>query len=165
MRSLLIPWNICISYWALSTSIFKSKRIAGQAALRYHHLFARIWTGNTSTGMYISICYEKQHIRRIKTVRLPNNIPTAKGESGNLDLPFFNRNSPFFWFRFDTRILGTIGYVYSNSICINWRNFDSWTSGNPRFELFKFGLETIGYHKVSPKGIFSIYVVCWHLVF
>ena len=35
------------------------------------------------------ICYDNQHINRLKIMRFTNYIPTEMGESGRLDLPFF----------------------------------------------------------------------------
>jgi hypothetical protein len=37
----------------------------------------------------VQFCYENKHINRLKSVRYENYIPTWKGESGSMDLPFF----------------------------------------------------------------------------
>ncbi|MCP4405561.1 MAG: hypothetical protein GY801_50690 [bacterium] len=57
---------------------------------------AELPEGRVSNGSAFAICYENQHINRIKSVRYENNIPTGKGEYGSMDLPFFIFNTPFF---------------------------------------------------------------------
>ena len=48
----------------------------------------------SSHGRGCASCYENQLINRLKSVRYENYIPTGKGISGSMDLPFFHYQYP-----------------------------------------------------------------------
>jgi hypothetical protein len=58
-------------------------------------------------------------------MRFPKYIPTERGESGNLEAPFFSYNTPFLGFQFDTWFPETIRYIYPKFIFNNSIKSDS----------------------------------------
>ena len=85
------------------------------------------------------ICYENQHISRLKFVRYSKYIPTGKGESGSLDSPFFNFHPPFYmisiWHSASWCDMFNISKLYPNP--------KGWFR-NPRFTHFYFQISILG---------------------
>ena len=73
-------------------------RIKWEITVRFStksNLFGLFQAGSARTLLW-NICYEKQHIKYLTSVRYAKYIPIGKGESRSSDLPFFVFNPPIF---------------------------------------------------------------------
>ena len=73
--------------------------------------------------MILLFYWKAMYHSHITTTKTYDFIPETK------IYPFSYSNRHSLSIRFDTGFPDTIGFMYSKSICINWTETDSWTSG------------------------------------